>query len=317
MHPHAGNIHYVHYRAWRNTGVGFEFGDEVYTAPNRSFASFVLVRTRCEGAACMPSEGACGGGGQGKERGVSVLRRGFWGDTISSPYHAVGTSAWLAPGDVEGGELFAVMSKGTGSEQWRHVRVARAAARCERSVILDPPSPRSVQTAVDMSVYNLLAWLHEIETGLPYKMSVKNDVYRCVPPWCHSSNAYANGRRVFSGIVVEATAPGASAGGEGAAAAPASATAGGGDAAPAATAATVAVAVGGKVPAEPPSAPAVDAAAAHRAVLADERKQECVRRRSGAGVGVEASRLGDAAPSRDCARVLRSKLGRSWSPGPA
>jgi hypothetical protein len=43
IHPHAGNIHWVHYKAWRNSGVAFEFGDEVYTAPNRSLASFVLV----------------------------------------------------------------------------------------------------------------------------------------------------------------------------------------------------------------------------------------------------------------------------------
>jgi hypothetical protein len=65
---------------------------------------------------------------------MSTLRRGFWGDTISSPYHAMGTSAWLVAGDAEGTELFAVMSKGTGSEQWRHVsrRGARAVARARQ-----------------------------------------------------------------------------------------------------------------------------------------------------------------------------------------
>eukprot|EP01138_Halocafeteria_seosinensis_P015582 gb/GECG01015901.1/.p1 GENE.gb/GECG01015901.1/~~gb/GECG01015901.1/.p1 ORF type:complete len:746 (+),score=88.37 gb/GECG01015901.1/:1-2238(+) len=70
--PYAGVIHAQHYRQWRNTGVAFEFGDATYTNANRSLTSYV----------------------EGKERGKSALRRGFWGDIICSPYHAVGTSAF-------------------------------------------------------------------------------------------------------------------------------------------------------------------------------------------------------------------------------
>lgn len=43
--PVAGNIHYTHYRAWRQTGVAFEFGDQTYTMPNLSMASYARVRS--------------------------------------------------------------------------------------------------------------------------------------------------------------------------------------------------------------------------------------------------------------------------------
>lgn len=35
-----GGIHSRQFRGWRNTGVAFELGDQVYTAPNRSLASY-------------------------------------------------------------------------------------------------------------------------------------------------------------------------------------------------------------------------------------------------------------------------------------
>jgi hypothetical protein len=100
--PTAGNIHFVQYRHWRNTGLAFEFGDQVYTTPNRTMASYAA----------------------GKERGRgSTLRRGFWSDVVVSPYHALGTAASIH-GD-KSKKLFDIHNRHSGSEQWRHVsRVA-------------------------------------------------------------------------------------------------------------------------------------------------------------------------------------------------
>jgi len=151
----AGVVHWTQYRDWRETGVAFEFGDIVYSSPNRTLASYV----------------------DGRERGRgSVQRRGFWGDMIVSPFHAVGTAAYM-PTDAEAkaavlaGELIApacsvvsapvgnhsaclfdITSRRTGSEQWRH-------------------------HAVEVATYNLLAWLFEMETGRQYVMRLPHDVY--------------------------------------------------------------------------------------------------------------------------------------------
>ncbi len=101
LKPSAGNVHYVLYKHWRNTGVAFEFGDQTYTVPNRSMASFA----------------------EGKERGRgTTLRRGFWTDVVVSPYHALGTAA-----SVHGtlsAQMFEIHNRHSGSEQWRHVRNA-------------------------------------------------------------------------------------------------------------------------------------------------------------------------------------------------
>ena len=40
----AGLVHVVHYRQWRQTGVAFEFGDQTYTVPNRTMATYAQVR---------------------------------------------------------------------------------------------------------------------------------------------------------------------------------------------------------------------------------------------------------------------------------
>lgn len=186
--PHVGSIHFSTFREWRNSGVAFEFGDCVYSAPNRTMASFV----------------------EGRETGRgSVARRGYWGDILVGPYHAVGTAAYV-PTDVEaeaadyakqiqradlissvglsvaGGagaaasvssesatgaasaagekadsksvpgnyawQLFDISARRHGSEQWRH-------------------------HAVEIAVHNLLSWLFEIETGRPYTMRQEHDVH--------------------------------------------------------------------------------------------------------------------------------------------
>ena len=42
--PAASIIHGKLYRHWRETGVAFEFGDQTYTVPNRSMASYAEGR---------------------------------------------------------------------------------------------------------------------------------------------------------------------------------------------------------------------------------------------------------------------------------
>lgn len=137
VRPSAGNIHSQEFRRWRTAGLAFEFGDETYTLPNRSMVSFV----------------------EGRERGLSTLRRGFWGDVVLSPYHTIGTSASLPSEEEVGAEpakhcrqLFDIMSRHTGSEQFRH-------------------------SATQLAVFNVLAFLFEIETGTRYALQQAHDVY--------------------------------------------------------------------------------------------------------------------------------------------
>lgn len=162
--PHVGIIHAKHFKQWRDTGVAFEFGDATYTNPNRSLASYA----------------------EGREKGQSRLRRGFWGDILVGPYHAVGTAAYTGAAAVKGaalsqvgfvpavkkapqrtvypdgissseaaglaGGLFQILNRHSGSEQRRH-------------------------TAVELAVFNTLSWLHEMETGQVYAMTAAHGVY--------------------------------------------------------------------------------------------------------------------------------------------
>lgn len=41
--PVASIIHYKQFRDWRRSGVAFEFGDQTYTNPNRTMASYAEV----------------------------------------------------------------------------------------------------------------------------------------------------------------------------------------------------------------------------------------------------------------------------------
>ena len=59
---------------------------------------------------------------QGKERGKSTLRRGFWCDVITSPYYALGIACHAPKSDKAAQDLFDITGRGTGVEQWRHVR---------------------------------------------------------------------------------------------------------------------------------------------------------------------------------------------------
>lgn len=90
---------------------------------------------------------------------MSKMVRGCWTDIVVSPYHALGTHATDVREGVAGAaaarrlrQLFDVNARHMGSEQFRHT--------CE-----------------EISVHNVLAWLHEIETGEPYAMRRDHDVY--------------------------------------------------------------------------------------------------------------------------------------------
>ena len=122
IRPHASIVHSKHFRSWRDTGVAFEFGDQTYTVANRTMATYAT----------------------GKEKGLSVARRGFWLDITVGPYIALGVDCHTGENKCAE-DLFLIHNKGTGTEQHRH-------------------------TSVEVSVYNLLSFLHEIETGAVYTM---------------------------------------------------------------------------------------------------------------------------------------------------
>lgn len=90
-------VHIKQYKHWRETGVAFEFGDQQYTRPNPTLATFTqgIMTT-------------------GKAKGQKREIRGYWGDTVVGPYVAVGIQADDAP------SLFDLVDKGTGTERNRH-----------------------------------------------------------------------------------------------------------------------------------------------------------------------------------------------------
>jgi len=197
IRPSAGCIHFSQYRDWRNTGVGFEYGDQTYDVPNRTMASYA----------------------EGRERGSSVMRRGFWGDVVVGPYHAVGTVAYV-PTDAE-------VAMSTRCAEAAHATAITPAASSDLTAadtatpalgspvagegegegeadaadagagggddapgshgnhahqLYDITSRRlgSEQWrhhAVEIATYNVCAWLFEMETGRQYAMRVPHDVY--------------------------------------------------------------------------------------------------------------------------------------------
>jgi len=102
-----GICHVKQYRGWRDTGVAFEFGDQTYTMPNRSMASY------CEGRSSA---------------GVSKMAKGYWVDMVVSPFVSVGLECETPNEHAK--ELFKIQSKGTGTEQWRHNAVEIAVYNC-------------------------------------------------------------------------------------------------------------------------------------------------------------------------------------------
>ncbi|CAD7940668.1 unnamed protein product [Amoebophrya sp. A25] len=109
--PIASIIHWYHYRDFGHTGVAFESRLGSYSVPNRTLASYI--------------------DGKSREKGTSILVRGFWADIVNGPYFAFGTDVHN-PRDK--------------------VRLFKRSQEQHRN------------TAVDVSEFNLEAWIREMQT---------------------------------------------------------------------------------------------------------------------------------------------------------
>ncbi|KAF0775692.1 hypothetical protein AaE_000607, partial [Aphanomyces astaci] len=69
----ASVIHIKQFKEWRNTGIAFEFGDQQYTAPNRTMASYTDAVKKGHG---------------------SVSCRGYWLDIVVGPYISFGVDCY-------------------------------------------------------------------------------------------------------------------------------------------------------------------------------------------------------------------------------
>jgi hypothetical protein len=102
----APGIHRIHFREWRLSGLAYEVRDAAYCAPNRSLASAAA----------------------GRQRGASVLKRGFWGDVVNTPYAAVGVE-------------------------------------CDDARFFAKRQDQVVKTSQDVAYYNVVGWFTQLETG--------------------------------------------------------------------------------------------------------------------------------------------------------
>jgi dynein assembly factor 3 len=136
--PDFGIVHTKQYREWRDSGVAFEFGDQAYTIGNRTMGSFA------EGRAGVKASRT------GGKRGLSKMVKGFWLDIVLSPYIGFGLDSERPNKHVEG--LYQILDKDSGTERWRH-------------------------NTAEVAVYNVLSWLHEIETGEQYRMTQDHAIY--------------------------------------------------------------------------------------------------------------------------------------------
>lgn len=152
----SGIVHWVQYRDWRNSGVAFEYGDVKYDLPNRTLASYV----------------------EGKERGRgSVARRGYWGDTVVSPFHAVGTAAYIPTDDEAKGTVAAEEVQGVASSSSGSAAVGNYGYQLFDITSRHTGSEQHRHHAVEVATYNLLSWLFEIQTGRQYVMKLQHDIY--------------------------------------------------------------------------------------------------------------------------------------------
>jgi len=185
--PCAGAVHGKQYRAWRAGGIAFEYGDQTYDRPNRTLGSYAE--------------------GKARKRG-SVMARGFWGDLVVSPFHALGTAAYV-PTDAEARAVAALPGapaaadaaaapSSTGSSGGSSTRggkkaphVANFAASLFDVLNRKYGSEQWRHHAVEVATYNLLAWLTEMETGRAYIMRTDNDIYSGLPPGAGAAAAAA------------------------------------------------------------------------------------------------------------------------------
>mmetsp|Transcript_15660 Transcript_15660/g.20315 ORF Transcript_15660/g.20315 Transcript_15660/m.20315 type:complete len:252 (+) Transcript_15660:787-1542(+) len=83
------------------SGVGFEFGDQIYDQPNRTMGSF--------------AEGIMK---KGKDKGFKKEIRGYWVDVVNGPFVSFGVDCDRSTKYTDG--LFEISNKGTGVEQHKH-----------------------------------------------------------------------------------------------------------------------------------------------------------------------------------------------------
>jgi len=109
-------IHSKLFLWWRQEGTAFEVRDAKMPQPNRSLASYA----------------------EGREKGYSKLKRGYWGDVVQSPYWALGVQA-------------------------------------DEPRLFKKRSMQHVKTCQHVAEYNVYGMLHEIATGEKFKMPDADD----------------------------------------------------------------------------------------------------------------------------------------------
>jgi dynein assembly factor 3 len=72
----ASIVHIKQYKHWRETGIAFEFGDQKYSEPNKSFMSFTEGFIKA-----------------GVDKGSKKEVQGYWGDIVVSPFIGLGISS--------------------------------------------------------------------------------------------------------------------------------------------------------------------------------------------------------------------------------
>jgi dynein assembly factor 3, axonemal len=97
----ASIVHVKLYKDWRLRGVAFEFGDQTYTEPNRTFLSYAPGVMKV-----------------GKDKGMKKEVKGYWSDVIVSPYFTFGYDSETPNSYATG--LYEIMNKDSGTEQHRH-----------------------------------------------------------------------------------------------------------------------------------------------------------------------------------------------------
>eukprot|EP00794_Sanderia_malayensis_P016957 gene16957-18664_t len=109
-------INFKEYKTWRESGVAFELReDSSYEACNKTLASGLIIKTS----------------------GERVVKRGYWGDIINSPYLSFGTAS-------------------------------------EDKSLFEKNNDMYVKMATNISEHNVTAWIHELLTGKQYQPTSSN-----------------------------------------------------------------------------------------------------------------------------------------------
>ena len=104
-------VHRIHWREWRMTGIAYEVRDSNYNAPNRTLAAYCT----------------------GRQKGLSVMKRGFWGDVANGPWAATGVS-------------------------------------CVDGRLTNQKGGQHHKSSCDLAYYRVLDWLSSLETGQPFSL---------------------------------------------------------------------------------------------------------------------------------------------------